>query len=309
MLCIEGVLSAFEDYLYPYPFDGLRMKIKNEVSQANFEDYDVLILGDCYNIVGVIPSVIEKETQLKCFNFSHHRNQSIAASYILFENYLKSHHHKPEFIIVTYLPEVINHEKPDFTYLYDFSHGNRIMLAREFGFGYMVKSLFASIRKQGFLKEAFFHPRSIFDTGLVNRHEFFYQVLYKDKGYYHRYEDRIYEGGNDRHFTEFYFSPFFKKYFEKINRLAVDRGIKVVYVMPAFPPEAWDAFFKEAYMDYVQYFQNWQNREKSNFVILEVQGILNENTFFNDNMHLNRKGAEALSNYLAEAIRDKIGLY
>jgi hypothetical protein len=304
---IETVLSSFEDYMYSLHYDGLRMKVKNDFSQFYSESDDILILGDCYNLIGVIPDTIEKKTHLKCFNLSHHRVQTVAASYLLLENYLKTRDRKPSYIIMGYSHLSIADETPDLRYLYDFSRGNRIAFAREFGLVHMCKSLFISIRKQGFFKKAISHPYSVFNSGLVDKNDFINQVIYQDKGYYAWYADRVYTGWEcpgweDEDFKKFHISSFFKRYFEKINRLAMENNIKVIYVIPVLAPTIWNSFYNEAYEDYYEYFKSFQENKNPNLLILNPQSHLNENLLFSDCGHLNRKGAGELSNYLADVI-------
>ena len=92
MICVIEMASAiFDDHFYTRNFarwelEGFTMKVKNRFAQRDKNNFDIIILGDCYNISGIKPAIIEKRTGLSCWNFSAYAWQTIFASYILFNN-------------------------------------------------------------------------------------------------------------------------------------------------------------------------------------------------------------------------------
>ena len=85
ILIFESLNVLFDDYFYRPPYDGLRIKVKNELSVNPKNKFDFLILGDCYPLIGIIPKIIEDRTGLTGFNFFYPRRLFYFLFLLLFQ--------------------------------------------------------------------------------------------------------------------------------------------------------------------------------------------------------------------------------
>ena len=67
IILIECLVVRFDEHFYYPPFNNLRMKVKNEISRADDRHFDVLILGDSYNLTALDPYEVTKGTELSAF--------------------------------------------------------------------------------------------------------------------------------------------------------------------------------------------------------------------------------------------------
>lgn len=111
VLAFEFANAFFDNYFYSpnaewpvTPFEGLRLKLKNELALSKEKAFDIIILGDSHGHISIIPKIIEEQTRLTCFNFSLFGAQGTLAPYWMFRNYLKSHDTKPKYVIVEFSP-------------------------------------------------------------------------------------------------------------------------------------------------------------------------------------------------------------
>jgi hypothetical protein len=297
--------AVFDDYFYFTPFDGFRIKIKNELSQSGENRFDILAVGDCYGIVGIIPAILENKTGLTCFNFSTHRNQTILASYCLLKNYLERCSKKPKYIIVSFLYHTMRDERDMVkqAFFYDYIKGNFGPVIKEFGIEQCVKFLIPSLKHQDILDGYTQDPRLIVIQNKTTLDEFRNRVIYLDKGYYPRNEERVFQGSNgDPILPDFSVSPFFRKYLDKILELAVQNHTRVIYLVPTVPFEGEQPHTKYTdindYSDYVQLLK----KEYPDLIILSPQDMLRQKDLYRDTIHLNQKGARMLSVYLSQEI-------
>lgn len=294
-----------DDYFYYAPFDGFRIKIKNELSQSGGHSFDILAVGDCYGIVGIMPAIMESETGLTCFNFSTHRNQTILASYCLLKNYLERCFKRPKYIIVSFLYLTMrdNRDMVKLAFFYDYLRGNLGPIIKEFGIEQCIKFLIPSLKHQDLLAAYTQDPRSIDFPGKMTLDEFRKRVIYFDKGYYPRNSERIFRGNNGAPvLPDFSISPFFRKYLDKILDLAQRNNIRVIYLVPTVPFEEEQPHTKYTdindYNDYTQLLK----KKYPDLIILSPQDILHQKDLYRDAVHLNEKGARILSLYLAQKI-------
>ena len=147
LISVFGALMVhFDNYIYISPYLGLRMKMKNEMCQTRGNEYDVLALGDCYNLVGIDFKVIDEKTGLAGFNFATHAMETILAAYCMFDNYIKYNEKKPDVLVLGFIPRncAVTLEKikeVNIVHLYNFGKGNLGLFLREFGLKHTVKFL------------------------------------------------------------------------------------------------------------------------------------------------------------------------
>ncbi len=288
--------------------DGLRMKIKNELSQSKENRFDILILGDCYNIVGIIPKIIEENTGLSSYNFSTHMNHTILATYAMFQNYLKACSKKPQYMVIGYLPissELGKNQimKEMVQKLYDFRRGNTLLFLKEFGVAEGIKFLIPSLKHQ-----EFFRNYLEWSTRNANKAELseYYKQVALNQGYYPRKYNDVYkdEAKDEGGYEKFHASPFFIKYLKAILNLAKQNSIRVIYLIPSVPPDVYKLNEKydvtKAQLEFASRLEN----DYSNLVVVNPQTLLNQKDFYSDRIHLNRKGATLLSAFLSDKINE-----
>jgi hypothetical protein len=295
----------FDDYFYWMPFDGLRIKIKNELSQSGENRFDILAVGDCYSIVGIVPAIMERETGLTCFNFSTHRNQTVLASYCLLKNYLERCLIRPKYIIVSFLYLTIRDRREMLkqAFFYDYIKGNLGTIIKEFGIEQCVKFLIPSLKHQELLAAYTQDPRLIDSPGETVLNEFRKQVIFLDKGYYPRNSERVFQGNNGVPILpDFSVSSYFRKYLDKILDLAERNHIRVIYLVPTVPFTEEQPHTKYTdihdYTDYIRVLKG----KYPDLIILSPQDILHQKGLYRDALHLNQQGAQILSLYLSQKI-------
>ncbi|MFH0732484.1 MAG: hypothetical protein V2A72_06145 [Candidatus Omnitrophota bacterium] len=307
----EGFNIIFDDYFYAssHAMEGLRMNIKNKFSQNRRNDFDIIVLGDCYNSTGVNPNLIYEKTQKSCWNFSTYAWQTSFAAYCLFNNYMKACKKKPKLLIIGYIPQIgLSWTKKDIAttkifYLYEFKQGNVTSFAKMFGVASVLKMFVPSLKHQGILKRFFAEPIAIIKN-IPSRQRLNNVIasVYKDKGYDATVEEGIYKGGGVIEEPLRPISPFFKQNLESILDTALKNNMKVIYLIPTSPPGQGD---KDKYFAFLKEYKHYINscKEKySNMIILHPQGKLNSDEFYGQTAHLNKKGMLILNDYLAEQI-------
>lgn len=301
----ESACAYFDNYLYPPPFDGLQFKLKNDLAQSGKSSFDVVIFGDSYVLLGIMPEVIEKGTGLSAFNFSTYADFSAFTSYLLLKNYLSSRAGRPTLIIAGFLPSTVTTTKEYLVenkqhVLYHYSRGNILLFAKEFGAAQAVKFLVPSLKHQDFWKlRVWFSGRTMVDG--------FIKQFYQRKGYADDRAGWVYTGARarDERPDELSASLFFQKYFLAFLRLARQNGVKVLYVVPALPPDIASQNVQSGRTgQYLSFLRSVQ--ESFGFKILDPQAILDKNDYFADEAHLNGQGARRMSEYLASVIGDEV---
>lgn len=307
---IGAFLVYFDDYIYMSPYLGLRMKMKNEISQKSGNTYDILALGDCYNLVGIDPNMIYEETGLTGFNFATHAMETIIAAYCMFDNYIKFNEKKPEILILGFIPrncavtlETI--KKVNIIHLYNFGKGNLDVYLKEFGWKHTVKFLIPTLKHQWIVENLILNPFSTRKPNL-KKVDAFIKTVYADKGRHPWYVDDVY----DKEITdlgEYNFStvsPFFDRYLRRILDIAGEQGIQVIYNIPTVTPDRNRLYERYGNMKkYVTYYESLQ-KEYPKMVIVYPQNLLNEKTMYIDNFHLNGKGSKILNAFLSKKINE-----
>ena len=314
----ETCNAIFDNYFYltdkrtppDFWFEGLRIKVKNSYSQKPDKNYEIVVLGDCYNMIGVIPKIIEKNTGLDCYNFSVFAKQTIFVSYLLFDNYLAESEKKPAYLIIGFKPETLSYTKKDIIkyympYLFDFKEGNIFVFIKEFGIFQGIKLLFPSLKHQEVLKEFFRNPLNVLERIPGKRQlDNFIKRITTDKGYYARRAKDFYKGdfkvGNS--IPNFEISNFTQKYLTKILELSQKNNIKVIYLRPSMPPDVYAIYAERGIAKEYEDFVSDLKTTYEDMVDISPQDVLYNIDMYADNVHLNGKGAQILSKFLSHII-------
>lgn len=326
ILAFEFANQYFDNYFYSInvkgietPFEGLRLKVKNEVAQSAESNFDVLILGDSHGQVSIIPRIIEEKTGLSCFNFSTFGLQGTMGSYWLFKNYLKTHPVKPKYVIFGYsmfLSSLYRSELLPENALTNFSNlkrGNVLAYIEEYGLVQGIKFILPSLKHQGRFKELIKNPFSFKMPDKSQLNNFIKQV-YLEKGYYPEMVEKSFspesrESGYKQFFSyidvnNFVISPFVLKYLKKNLDLAESNNIKIIYYVQAVPPYLYDAINKYDYLKQYDDFIDSLKKDYPDIIVIKPQNMLNKNDMYLDTYHLNGKGAPVLSDFLAQRINE-----
>jgi len=319
ILVFEISTAAFDNYFYLAKgrnpnlwFTGLRLKVKNSYSQDPDTSHEILVLGDCYNITGVIPQIIEKNTGLSCYNFSTYAEQSTFASYLLFNNYLKKSTKKPNYLIIGFLPftllrtkkYIMTHSMP---MLFDFKEGNVHAFIKEFGIAQGLKLIVPSLKRQGIFKQFFKNPLKVLRE-IPNKKQLdnFIKQISVDKGHHVWCVKCVYRDNfkEENSAPNFEISNFNQKYLTKILELSRENNIKVIYLHPSKPPNVYTIYVKRGIVEGYEDFLNYLKITYKDIIDINPQDILNNNNMYVNELHLNGKGAEILSNFLSHIIND-----
>ncbi|MBI5056266.1 MAG: DUF1574 family protein [Nitrospirae bacterium] len=323
----ECANAYFDNYFYSpqyeggigTPFEGLRLKLKNEISQSKEFNFDVLIIGDSHSHVCFKPTIIESKTGLSCFNFATFGAQSVMASFWILDNYLKTHTKKPKYLIIGFDPFYIFSLKKHYmeitslTALADFKTGNVGKFIDEFGISKGIKFILPSLKHQGRFRKFIKNPLAFEIPSKTQLQDFIAQV-YRDKGYYPERADESFppdaELNGFRHLltytdlNKFSVSPFSEKYFRKILELAAGNKIKIIYHMQPMPPYLSEVVNKYPYYGQYINFVDSLKKEYPDFYVVNTQDILNESAMYLDAYHLNGKGTFIQSEFLAQKINE-----
>lgn len=300
IVVIECLVVRFDEHFYYPPFNNLRMKVKNEISQSPEHHYDVLVLGDSFNLTALDPDLLTAGTDLSAFNYATFAVNSVITSYVLFKNSLEKEGPKPRYLIIGYLDYIPQFSK-DYIYekyahtLFDFKKGNVGVFTAEFGPALGLKFLIPTLKHQGyFLLNA--KPTPLEKVRAVR------QSVYDRKGFYEWHPERVFDGGIDYINTDeaFNVTPYFDKYLHKILTLSARHNIRVLYVMPTVVPELdgrlTAAGRRAAYMAYLRGLKE----EFPNMDIIYPALLLSDPQLYTDQDHLNRHGSAVL----CEMVRD-----
>ncbi|MCA9393685.1 MAG: hypothetical protein KC900_05740 [Candidatus Omnitrophica bacterium] len=307
IIIIESLVVVFDERFYYPPFNNLRMKVKNEISRSADRHYDVLILGDSFNLTGLDPALLTADTELSAFNYGTFAVNSVITSYVLLRNSLKKKGPKPRYLIIGYLDYIPQFSK-DYIYkkyahtLFDFKQGNIGVFTAEFGPALGLKFLIPTLKHQGyFLLNA--KPTPPEKIRAVR------QSVSDKRGFYEWHAEREFDGNIDYINTddEFYVTPYFEKYIRKILTLCARNDIKVLYIMPTVVPELdkrlTAAGRRAAYMAYLRGLKE----EYPNMDIIYPAVQLSDPRLYTDQDHLNARGGAVLSDMARGWLRGASG--
>ncbi len=152
IVSIEYFIQSNDDLLYKKSTEGLRISIKNEISQDGEYSFDILVLGDCQSITQFDPRIIWEKTGITNMNFATHKRYTILSSYSFFKNYIEIHKDKPRYVVISYLPSSIQLPKKEIIQdsipnLYDLREGNIRILLDEFGFDQTLQFMLPSLNR------------------------------------------------------------------------------------------------------------------------------------------------------------------
>ncbi len=325
VLSFEFFNSSLDNYFYSpsvegiaTPFEGLRLKIKNDVSRSGEDDFDVVIVGDSNSHVSIIPGVIEEETGLSSFNFSTYGAQGTIGSYWLFRNLINAGHEPPDYLVVGFSPfltDVYPNEFPDnaLTNLFDLRKGNIAVFFEEFGVAKGIKFLFPSLKHQGRFKEFLKSPLS-FEIPDKAQLSGFIEQVHMDKGHYPERADESYPkeskmSGYEKFFDyvdldHFYMAPFYSKYFRKMLDLAEANDVTIILYVPVIASYLYSEIEGADSLKQYDEFIDKLKKEYKDLYIVKAQNAVNEDDMYMDIYHLNAKGGAVLSSYLSDAIND-----
>ena len=324
IVVFEFANDYFDNYFYSpreegvgQPFEGLRIKIKNEISQSRENNFDILILGDSHSHVSIKPKIIEEKTGRSCFNFSTFGWQGTIGSYWFFKNYLDSHVLRPKYLIVAYsfltaYPEEFTRDMQIIN-LYDLRKGNILAYMEEFGFIPGIKFIFPSLKHQGRFKEFIKSPFS-FKMPTKKQLDDFIMQVYLDKGHYPLRVEKVFspeakESGYKKFFEyanldNFKISPFALKYLRRSLDLAKKYNIKIIYEVQPLPPYLYNKISRYNYLKQYNDFIDSLKKDYPDIIVINPQNILDSDDMYMDRDHLNGKGAPILSEFLAQKINE-----
>lgn len=267
-------------------------------------NYDILILGDCYPATGIEPDIIQEKTGLTGFNFSGAADTTILFGYVVFSNYLKSSP-PPKYLIISYLPQTIYyHEKYIQHYLlpyfYHYRQGNLMPLFKEFGFKQGLLYAIPSLGYQSLLKKGIFMDQ----FWVKDRNQNIIDENFGHDGYVTAFEEGTYTEDIQGKVSKINFpeSSFYKKYFIKILDLAQKNDVTVYYIIPTVPKDYYAIYKNSGLVEHIhQHLQSWKEKYP-NLTVLDPQSIINEKSFYADRLHMNRSGSRQLSHFLADTL-------
>lgn len=298
-------------YVYMSYYGGavnLILREKFRLTRRKYRNFDILIIGECYSLTGVIPQIIEKTTGFTCYNFSTHTPHTILSSYCLFKDYIESHKTKPKYVILAFASRAYNIKITDPSYLYEAAQDNFKIYIEEFG---ILKATRFSLP---FLRHELFFRQVIKDPGVIlklkiRKKEFIHSYIKSceiDKGYSYWHAEQIYrdnatDSGYKKEY-DFYPSSFSLKYLHKTMELAEQNNMKIVYLITTSPPDWYGLFNKYRHIEKRDKFIEGLKEKYRNITVLNPQDMLNEKQFYSSGHHLNKNGAILLSKFLAQEI-------
>jgi hypothetical protein len=298
--------SIFDHRMYPYPYDGLRMKVKNRISQTSGQKFDVIILGDCFNLEGADPRVIEKKTGLKTFNFGAHSDYSILTTYMFYKNYLKNNKHKPKFMIINFIPEVMVYGKQSFTkrtvpFLFDVHQGNFPMIADEVDWRKVLLYNIPSLKH----KEYYQKGKILKGLAFADEIDDFVASVTEEGGLYNTYKYNLYGEHRFPSDSRYLFRPsdFWMKYLNKMIELSEKNGVRVLYPIFTAPPDWYENFYvpNNIIRIYKMYLETLKQKYP-NFDWVDFQGQLDLKLYYRDTVHLNIVGKRKYSELISAAL-------
>ena len=317
VMLFELVILYFDNELYTDLRNGVFAKVKSEVSILPGSNFDILFMGDCYNQTGIDPRIFDHFTGLSSFNFSTDAYHTVMSSYVMLKNYLQANTKKPKYIFIGFLPMVWTQTKEgiirDYLFsLSDYKNENIVLFLKEFGLMHTVKFFIPTLKHQDFLKkttlsELLWRIRS---KGSIDRQIVDYVFQYRGVFLPPEWGDAV--KVNDLPSQcggALLVSPFFKKYLEVMLELCRKNNIKVVYTVPAVPPswakQAEQCQYNKEIRDYLDKLKD----KYKNLSVLNPQTVLNADDLYFNELHLNVRGVEKFSKYLAEIINRKEGRF
>ena len=312
IIAFESMNALFDDHFYQAPYDGLRVKLKNELSLDPKNKLDFIVLGDCYPLIGIIPKIIEGRSGLHGFNFSTHLAYSIFSSYCFLKNYLGHCAQNPRYIILSFLPESCRLtkkeiEQDDFAYFYDFSKHNAISFIREFGLPKSIPLMVPSLKHQYLFKNPL-ESIPVFKSMIKdsNKADEYIEQVKADKGRSDLVEDNIFITFpvKNKLLEKFQISEFFDSNLRSMLDLAKRDNITVIYIIPTRPAETYKAEMSsgtaQAYLDYLRSLQI----KYPGLIVLSPQKDFDQVFSYSGDLHLNFWGSMSLSGVVAGKIRE-----
>ena len=303
--------------MYPWPYDGFRMKIKNEVSQTKDKNFDVLVLGDCYNLEGVDSNIIASNTEMTVFNFATHTNYTIWASKLMLKNYLEHNSKRPKYIVMTFLPKTFIYSKKSavksgLPFLYEFKKGNIKEFIKEFGHFATLKILIPSLKHQEYFRNILIPIQMVKKVVDLREKikekemtvEKFVRSVHDAGGYYGKYGYQFYKefvlSAGQRYGVEP--SEFFKRNFGEILDMARENNVDVIYHVFSAPPDwfklYYDSSILKSYLDYIEAIKGTY----PNVDFIHTQTFMNKMSYYRDSTHLNWGGTKVLAEFLSYTI-------
>ena len=311
-LC-EAAINRFDCYFYKPDYQNLRIAIKSRVSQTRACDFDVIALGDCYLTVGYIPSLLKEKTGLSGYNFSTNQRCTVLSACAMLNNYLGTCAKKPQYILVAFIPSSIGLTKEfiieampnHYPSFYDIRRGCRLTLIKEFGLEVGLRLLLPSLNYQQRIKD-FLSQRSLYSKRTFEQVDNFIESVNTENGYYPYRVDDIYnewETENQENQKPLVVSSLFSGYFAKMLDLAKIHGIKVIYILPALPPDILAVYKKSRGIEKIIIFLKNLQKDYPNLLVADPQHLMTEREMFVDKIHLNGKGARILTTFIADRIK------
>ncbi len=321
IIIFELINLHFDDYFYNpipkkgLPFEGIRVKLKNEISQSPQHSYDIVIIGDSHSHVAFMPNIIEAKTGLSCFNFSLFGRMGPLGSYLLVQNYLKTHPAKPKYLVVGFFFYNIYgtsnkqwFRKNVVTSYADFSKGNIIALTKELDLGRQrLKLLIPSIKHYDRIKYIIENPFSfrLPTSGEINN---FTQQAISDKGYFPYHVNDIMQPRDPEYKLFVENSNVIGKqvnpYIRSIIDIAAENNIKIIFHISPIPSAPYKKLKSRGYIEAYHQSADSLKGNNTDFFIFDPQTSVSDHNLYVNLSHFNKNGSELMSSIFADKINE-----
>lgn len=299
VLVVVGSLYLLQRLFLPkYVTDIVEGALIAEYYQEN-KDHDVIFIGDCEVYENFSPAVLWEEYGINSY-IRGSAQQLIWQSYYLLEDTLR--YEKPKVVIFNVLS--MKYDVPQKE-----AYNRMTLEGMEWSIS-KVRSIQASMTSQeNFLDYVFpllrYHARwselTADDITYLFRTE---QVSHN--GYYMRVDVKPAENVPDgRPLAEYRFGENAYRYLDQMTRLCQENGIQLILVKA---PSLYPYWYDEWEMQIEEY-ADANNLLYLNFLeLVEETGVDFATDTYDAGLHLNLSGAEKISRYLGQVLRDQAGI-
>lgn len=299
VLVIVGSLYLLQRLFLPkYVTDIVEGALIAEYYQEN-KDHDVIFIGDCEVYENFSPAVLWEEYGINSY-IRGSAQQLIWQSYYLLEDTLR--YEKPKVVIFNVLS--MKYDKPQKE-----AYNRMTLEGMEWSIS-KVRSIQASMTSQeNFLDYVFpllrYHSRwseltadditYLFQTEQVSHN-----------GYYMRVDVKPAENIPDgRPLADYHFGENAYRYLDQMTRLCQENGIRLILVKaPSLYPYWYDEWERQ-----IEEYADANDLLYLNFLeLMEETGVDFATDTYDAGLHLNLSGAEKISRYLGQVLRDQAGI-
>ena len=301
VLSIPLVIICIYTYLNPFGYMTVEYPMWEEEKDAvrgGIEDADILIIGDSRAKSGLIPGELPGEKEI--YNIAIGGATSIEMYYAL-SQYLENHE-APETAVVIFAPvhlcAIDNWQQTlffNYLTLPELLEAEKTaVLTKEEAVcysGFPADLLSFRLRLPNKYMDALINARG---NGNLAENRAKFEALRETRGYTAFGE----EDGNDdlnyeTHHQDFDLSPMLDEYYIRLLDLLRNKGIEVIIAQAPMNEASGKALSQDFRQGFTEYIEGIEERYPEYTVETEVP--IYDNSFFGDNNHLNRKGAEKFS--------------